>query len=42
MKQAEMREMARVAAAVDAEASEEPLAVYDESESEPESEKEIE
>ncbi len=42
LKQAELREMARVAAAEDAEVSEEPLAVYDESESEPETENELE
>lgn len=43
LKQAELRESARVAAAVeDAEMSEEPLAIYDESESEPETENELE
>lgn len=42
LKQAELRESARLAAAEDAEISEEPLAVYDESESESESENEFE
>lgn len=42
LKQAELRESARVAAAEDAEMSEEPLAVYDESESESETEEDLE
>jgi U3 small nucleolar RNA-associated protein 5 len=42
LKQAELRESVRVSAAEDAEMSEEPLAVYDESESEPETENELE
>ena len=42
LKQAELRESVRVAAAEDAEMSEEPLTIYDESESEPETENELE
>lgn len=42
LKQAELRESARVAAAEEMEMSEEPLAVYDESESETETEDELE